>query len=202
MLYPTLVKQLSGHYSNHDPHHRKKPEHARWYARPSGSRGSRRFSVGFLRLWLQPEFWVTTGETPPPNVSSPGIANFCGFLIVFCGVLVLGAILGRVLGRLMRVAGLSFVDRLLGAGFGVVRGLLISIALVLALLAFTPGKSPPNAVVHSKVAPYVIDAARVCAAVAPHELKDGFRKSYEQVKTIWGNALKKGIRGLPDAGKA
>jgi hypothetical protein len=48
----------------------------------------------------------------------------------------------------------------------------------------------------------VIDAARVCAAVAPHELKDGFRKSYEQVKTIWGNALKKGIRGLPDAGKA
>ena len=102
----------------------------------------------------------------------------------------------------MKVAGLSFVDRLLGAGFGVVRGLLISIALVLALLAFTPGKSPPNAVVHSRVAPYVIDAARVCAAVAPHELKDGFRKSYEQVKTIWGNALKKGIRELPDAGKA
>ena len=55
---------------------------------------------------------------------------------------------------------------------------------------------------HSKVAPYVIDAARVAAAVAPHELKDGFRKSYAQVKTIWGNALKKGIRGLPDAGKA
>jgi membrane protein required for colicin V production len=102
----------------------------------------------------------------------------------------------------MKAAGLSFVDRLLGAGFGVVRGLLIAIALVLALLAFTPGKSPPSAVVHSKVAPYVIDAARVAAAVAPHELKDGFRKSYAQVKTIWGNALKKGIRGLPDAGKA
>jgi hypothetical protein len=48
----------------------------------------------------------------------------------------------------------------------------------------------------------VIDAARVVSAVAPHELKDGFRKSYEQVKTIWGDALKKGIRALPDAGKA
>jgi len=80
--------------------------------------------------------------------------------------------------------------------------LLIAIAVVLALLAFTPGKAPPNAVVHSKVAPYVIDAARVCAAVAPHELKDGFRKSYGQVKAIWGDALKKGIRGVPDAGKA
>jgi membrane protein required for colicin V production len=151
-----------------------------------------------LAIW----FYGTAGSFLQPYVSSPGIANFCGFLIVFCGVIALGAILGRLLRRMMKVAGLSFVDRLLGAGFGIVRGLLIAIALVLALLAFTPGKAPPNAVVHSKVAPYVIDAARVCAAVAPHELKDGFRKSYEQVKTIWGNALKKGIRGLPDAGKA
>jgi membrane protein required for colicin V production len=151
-----------------------------------------------LAIW----FYGTAAAFLQPYVSSPGIANFCGFLIVFCGVLILGAILGRVMGRLMKVAGLRFVDRLLGAGFGVVRGLLISIALVLALLAFTPGKAPPNAVVHSKLAPYVIDAARVCAARAPRELKDGFRKSYEQVKTIWGNALKKGIRGLPDAGKA
>ena len=87
------------------------------------------------------------GSFLQPYVSSPGIANFCGFLMVFCGVLILGAIVGRLLARMMKVAGLSFVDRLLGAGFGVVRGILISIALVLALLAFTPGKSPPNAVV-------------------------------------------------------
>ncbi len=151
-----------------------------------------------LAIW----FYGTAGSFLQPYVSSPGVANFCGFLMVFCGVLILGAILGRAMGRLMRVAGLSFVDRLLGAGFGLVRGLLISIALVLALLAFTPGKSPPNAVVDSRVAPYVIDAARVVAAVAPHELKDGFRKSYGQVKAIWGDALKKGIRGVPDAGKA
>jgi len=150
-----------------------------------------------LAIW----FYGTAGSVLLPFVSSPGIAHFCGFLMVFVGVLILGAIVGRLLGRLMRVAGLSFVDRLLGAGFGLVRGLLISIALVLALLAFTPGKSPPNAVVQSKVAPYVIDAARVCAAMAPHELKDGFRKSYEQVKSIWGEALKRGIRGLPDTGK-
>jgi len=167
------------------------------------------FSTGFARevvglvsmiaaLVLAIWFYGTAGSFLQPYVSSPGIANFCGFLMVFCGVILLGAIVGRLLRRMMKVAGLSFVDRLLG----VVRGLLIAIAVVLALLAFTPGKAPPNAVVHSKVAPYVIDAARVCAAVAPHELKDGFRKSYEQVKTIWGNALKKGIRELPDAGKA
>jgi hypothetical protein len=52
------------------------------------------------------------------------------------------------------------------------------------------------------VAPYVIDAARVFAALAPHELKDGFRKSYAQVETIWRNALKNGIRELPYTEKA
>ena len=150
-----------------------------------------------LAIW----FYGTAGSFLLPYVSSPGIANFCGFLIVFCGVLVLGAGVGWLMGRLMKVAGLSFVDRMLGACFGLVRGLLISIAIVLALLAFAPVKSPPDAVVRSKVAPYVIDAARVCAAIAPHEMKDGFRKSYEQVKTIWGDALKKGIRELPGAGK-
>lgn len=151
-----------------------------------------------LAIW----FYGTAGAVVLPYVSSAGIAHFIGFLMVFCGVLIVGGIAGRLLARLMRVAGLSFVDRLLGAGFGIVRGLLISIAIVLALLAFTPGKSPPNVVVHSRVAPYVIDAARVVSAVAPHELKDGFRKSYQQVKTIWGEALKKGIREAPDAGKA
>ncbi|HLY16523.1 MAG TPA: CvpA family protein [Bryobacteraceae bacterium] len=151
-----------------------------------------------LAIW----FYGTAGSLMLPFVSSPGVAHFCGFLIVFFGVLILGGIVGRLLGRMMKAVGLSFFDRLLGAGFGLVRGLLISISVVLALLAFTPGKSPPDAVVHSRVAPYVIDAARVFAAMAPRELKDGFRKSYGQVKTIWGNALKKGIRELPDAGKA
>jgi membrane protein required for colicin V production len=151
-----------------------------------------------LAIW----FYGSAGAFLLPYVSSPAIANFCGFLIVFCGVLILGSLVGHTLGRFIKVTGLSFVDRLLGAGFGVVRGVLISVALVLALLAFSPGKSPPNAVVESRVAPYVIDAARLFAAMAPHELKEGFRKSYEQVKTVWGNALKKGIRELPGTGKA
>jgi len=151
-----------------------------------------------LAIW----FYGTAGSFVQPYVSSRGIANFCGFLMVFCLVLAVGALVGRILGRLMKVAGLSFVDRLLGAAFGLVRGLLISIALVLALLAFTPGKSPPDAVVNSRVSPYVVGAARVVAAAAPHELKDGFRKSYGQVKAIWGNVLKKGVRGAPEAGKA
>jgi len=147
-------------------------------------------------------FYGSAGSFLLPYVSSPGVAHFCGFLIVFCGVLILGALVGRALGRFIKMTGLSFVDRLLGAGFGLVRGLLIAIALILALLAFSPGKSAPNAVAQSRVAPYVIGASRLLAAVAPHELKDGFRKSYDQVKATWGKALKNDLRESPETGKA
>jgi hypothetical protein len=65
-------------------------------------------------------------------------------------------------------------------------------------MAFSQGDKPPASVVNSRLAPYVVDAARVFAAMAPHELKEGFRKTYAQVKSAWGNALEKGIRSVPN----
>src|SRR5579871_2611398 len=78
-----------------------------------------------LAIW----FYGTAGSFLQPYVSSRGVANFCGFLLVFVGVLILGSLTGRLLRRMMKIAGLSFVDRLLGAGFGLLRGVLVAIAL-------------------------------------------------------------------------
>ena len=170
------------------------------------AKGFSREIVGIITavvaLLLGAWFYGTAGGWLEPYVSSRRIANFCGFLIVFVAVLVLGSLAGNALGKLLKVTGLSFFDRLLGAGFGALRGVLLAVALVMALMAFAPAGKPPEAVVHSRCAPYVVDAARVAAAMAPHELKDGFRKSYAQVKTLWEEALRKGIRDLPDGEKA
>ncbi|HUJ20629.1 MAG TPA: CvpA family protein [Bryobacteraceae bacterium] len=152
----------------------------------------------FCGLW----FYGSAGALLRPYLSSDGIANFCGFLLVFFGVLILGAVLGYLFGRLVKAAGLTTFDRILGAGFGAVRGLLLAVALIVAIVAFAPGPSvdaPPRAVVHSRFAPYVIDTAHLFASLAPRELKDGFRKHYGQVKSIWDDALKKGVHRLPDS---
>ena len=74
------------------------------------------------------------------------------------------------------------------------RGVVISIALLVAILAFSPGEKPPESVVQSRVAPYVTGAASFFAAIAPHELKEGFHKSYGQVKESWGHALDAGLQ--------
>lgn len=154
------------------------------------------FAAFLCGIW----FYGTAAALVEPYVSSRGVANFCGFALIFIGVLIVGAIAGHILSRILKLAGLSWFDRLLGAGFGALRGLLLGIALVMAIVAFTPGKpaeKPPQAVVDSRLAPYVVDAAHLFAAIAPRELKDGFRKHYEQVKKIWEEVGKKGGRKLP-----
>ena len=130
-----------------------------------------------------------------PYLSSRAMANFAGFAVVFCGVMVLGSLVSFVVGKFLKVTGLSIFDHVLGAGFGIVRGVLISIALVMGIMAFSADEHPPDSVVYSRTAPYMVDAARVVVAVAPYELKEGFRKTYARVKTAWAEAARKGIRG-------
>jgi membrane protein required for colicin V production len=147
----------------------------------------------FLGSWL----YSTAAEWIEPYVHTRATANFCGFLIVVLGVMLLGSLVGFILSKLLRVTGLSFFDRLLGAAFGIVRGVLMAAALVMAILAFAPGVQAdtlPEAVAASRLAPLVIGAARVFVAAAPREIKDGFRKSYDQVKSRWEDGLRKGIR--------
>lgn len=135
-------------------------------------------------------FYGTVGYFLLPYVSSKAIANFIGFLVVFVIFLIAGALLGKLLALLFKWAGLTWVDRSLGAVFGFVRGLVIGVALVLVLVAFSP-KPPSQAVVKSHFAPYLIGVSYVCAEIAPKELKDGFLASYEKVKVLWAEAMKK-----------
>jgi membrane protein required for colicin V production len=154
-----------------------------------------------LALLLGIWFYGNVGYYLLPYASSRTLANAGGFVVVFCGVLALGAVVSSVVGRFLKVTGLSIFDHLLGAGFGVLRGLVFAIAIIMGVMAFARGDKPPEAIVNSRMAPYVVDAARMFAAMAPHELKEGFRKTYAQVKSAWSDALEKGIRKLPNGGE-
>jgi len=154
-----------------------------------------------LALVLGAWFYGTAGAFLLPYVNSRAAANFAGFFLVFVGVLLLGTVVSYVVGKFLRVTGLSIVDHALGAGFGLLRGVVIAVALIMGIMAFSPGEGPPDAVVRSRVAPYVAYAARVCAAAAPKELKDGFRKTYSEARSAWEKAWDKGIRGVPETEK-
>ena len=164
-------------------------------------KGFARVGIGFaaaivgvvVGIW----FYGTAAYYLLPFVSSKGVANFIGFWIVFLVCVVAGALLGKLLAALFKWAGLSWMDRLLGAGFGLLRGAVAAVALVLVLVAFSR-KPPPKSVAESRYAPYLIGAATVCAEFAPRELKDAFFSSYEKLKRIWAEALQKKPPRLPE----
>lgn len=117
-------------------------------------------------------------------LSSQQLANFTGFMLIFVAVLLAGGLIGWGISKLMKVAKISWLDRLAGGAFGVLRGVLVGAVLVTVFMAFAP-KSPPASVAQSHVAPYVMHAARVVVAAAPHEVKNGFRNSYARIKELW-----------------
>jgi membrane protein required for colicin V production len=141
-----------------------------------------------LGMW----FYGLAGSFLIPYVKSARVANLIGFLLVVFAVLLLGWMLGWIVSRFLRTVGLSFFDHLLGAAFGLVRGLLIAIALLTAYMAFGPeidsktvsAGSVDRAVLNSRIAPYVLDASHAFVAIAPMELKSSFQKQYAQVKSL------------------
>jgi membrane protein required for colicin V production len=148
-------------------------------------------------------FYRMAGEIVRPWVGSREAANLCGFLLIVAAVIVLGLIVSWVVGAMVKAVRLSWLDRLLGAAFGVARGVVVCVAVITAIVAFTPGldaRTPPPSVVRSTIAPYMIDAANALTLAAPKELRDGFARRYEQVKRIWEDALKHGIpRRAPES---
>jgi membrane protein required for colicin V production len=64
-------------------------------------------------------------------VAEPALRYAAGFVAVLLFVLVCFAVARLVLSMILKAAGLAMVDRLLGAGFGILRGVLIVLIGVL-----------------------------------------------------------------------
>ncbi len=74
-----------------------------------------------------------------PFALSPMLKAVIAYLAIFLGMLLLFGLLGMLLAKLLRVAGLGFTDRVVGALFGLARGLVIVIvAVMLAGLTSLP----------------------------------------------------------------
>ncbi len=107
------------------------------------------------------------------------VALGAGFLALFLGTLLLGALVSALAKKLIKTAGLQSADRLLGGAFGLVRGLLVDCVLLMALVAFS---IKPETVQESLLAPYVTTGARAMVWLMPGSLKAQFRGGFEKFR--------------------
>src|ERR1700680_585145 len=74
-----------------------------------------------LAAWRYPR--LAEGFAPP--LKSPWLGGTAGFLIIFFAVLIVAGIAGRVARWAMKEAGLSTIDRIMGAALGLLKGVLV-----------------------------------------------------------------------------
>ena len=124
-----------------------------------------------------------------PHVGHRPLAEFAAFLIFLVASLIAGAVVAKLLGKLMGWTGLRWFDRLLGAVFGVVRGLMISAVVVLGVIAFTPFPSSEERVAESRLAPLVLHGAQLVAGLAPQGFQEEFTAGFARVRSAWIEAV-------------
>ena len=91
------------------------------------------FAAYFVGLWLTPSFQAHVHVGVPGSTLNYGTTFAC----VFLAALIVWSLAARLVRALIRATPLSPFDRLLGAGFGCVRGL-----VVLLVVATVVGVSP------------------------------------------------------------
>jgi len=72
------------------------------------------------------------------DYGSAWLVEIAAFLVILVGVMLLAGIAGRISRWVMREAGLTFVDRLLGGALGLLRGCLAVALVLVSMAAFTP----------------------------------------------------------------
>ena len=111
--------------------------------------------------------------------TSRWLIEIVAFLAIFIGIMVLAGVLGKIVRWAMKEAGLSLVDRFLGAVLGLVRGCLLVAIVLLGVTAFTPTS---RSLQNSALSPYFLVVGRAVIWVAPSELRAEFYKGLDYLR--------------------
>ena len=116
-------------------------------------------------------------------ITNTGYLNILSFLILFCGVFIIISILGIIINYLLKIAFLSWLDRILGSVFGAMKGVLIVSVLFIALTAFLPKGTP--VIKDSLLSPYVTLVSEKIAKVVSKDMKHAFSAKINTIKKAW-----------------
>jgi membrane protein required for colicin V production len=98
-------------------------------------------------------------------------------------VMILVNLLALVIKYVLRIVFLGWLDRLGGAAFGVVKGVLIVSVIFLVLTAFLPKGTP--LIRDSMSAPYVSMVSEKLAALVSNDVKTEFSAKLDALKKAW-----------------
>ena len=116
-------------------------------------------------------------------IANTGYLNILRFMTIFCFVFIIISILGIIIHYILNIAFLGWVDRICGAGFGTVKGIMIASVLLITLTAFLPKGAP--VIKDSLLSPHVALVAEKMVKVVPKNMKHAFITKITESKKVW-----------------
>ncbi|HZU22340.1 MAG TPA: CvpA family protein [Terriglobales bacterium] len=134
--------------------------------------------VGYLvAAW---QYWRISAWLAP-HVNPRWVGDLAGFLIIFFAVAALAGIIGRIARWGADAVGLRWADRVLGGAFGLVRGALFTMVVLLGIAAFQPSAALLK---NSQLAPYFLVIGRGATWLAPTMVRQQFRAGVAALRGI------------------
>lgn len=124
--------------------------------------------VGYLvAAWK----YRTVSEWLEQYLKNVWFCEILAFLVIFFTVVLIFGLAARIARWVMKQAGLSGFDRLLGGVLGLLKGALMVAVILMGLTAFTPTS---KLLQNSQLAPYFLVVGRAAIWLAPSELRARF----------------------------
>jgi membrane protein required for colicin V production len=120
-------------------------------------------------------------------IHNSAVAEAIAFLLIALSVMIIAGVVGRILHGTVRSIGLGWLDRLVGAAFGFLKGCIVVTLGVMALAAFYPQSGWLD---HSRLAPYFLSAAHTTTAVTPLQLGERIRDGVKIIRDAQPDWLK------------
>ena len=95
-----------------------------------------------VAFWVAMMFYEELGQWLSQWIAVPSAQKVTGFALLFVCVLLLGAVVNYLAGKLVAKTGLTGTDKMLGVIFGVARGAVI-VAILVLLAGLTPVPQDP-----------------------------------------------------------
>lgn len=115
-----------------------------------------------------------------PLIKSVEVANAIAFLVIAFAVMAVAAIVGSLLARMFEKVGLGCLDRLAGAVFGFVEGMVFVTLCLLVTVAFFP---QTQWLTEARLPRYFFGALHVSTRVTPDRLAERVRKELHTLES-------------------
>lgn len=128
-----------------------------------------------LGIWFAVRYMARVTEYLKPHLPNLTFLPVLSFALIFIGILILCNLAGWGLRTLFKKTALGWVDRILGAGLAVVKGVVVAYLAIVILTVYLPPATP--LIARSQLAPVVTASFQTMKnAVSPAMFKEWMRR--------------------------